>query len=121
VLSRRAFSFLPNVTALHHRRGALSDTPIKFLTLPDVLALIPVSRGTIHNWQRKGIFPRAQKWGGITSKRLWLESDVMGWLETRNEKGPPIGDAAGLRFDDDKNDKNSAEEMQCQTVKITIA
>ncbi len=62
---------------------------IKLLTIVDVLKLIPVSRGTIQNWQRKGIFPRAQKvGGGITSKRLWLEADVNRWIAERGDKWP---------------------------------
>jgi predicted DNA-binding transcriptional regulator AlpA len=100
----------------------LRPAPIKLLTLHDVLKLIPVSKGTIQNWQRKGLFPRAQKLGGITSKRLWLEADVIGWLEA-NKKGPllpPWRSAADLSFDDDKKDKDSGEEMQCQLVEKIV-
>jgi predicted DNA-binding transcriptional regulator AlpA len=77
--------------AIELRQVAEGEEPatIKLLTIVDVLQLVPVSKGTIKNWERKGIFPRAQKvGGGITSKRLWLEADVNRWIAERGAKWP---------------------------------
>jgi predicted DNA-binding transcriptional regulator AlpA len=105
-----------------------SEEP-KTLTLLDVndvrkrISVPPLSAATIRSWTREGCFPQPYQLGiGDKSPWLWREADVDKWVaeQMRNEKGPLKEVSADLRFDDDKEDKNSGEEMRCQTVKNIV-
>lgn len=55
----------------------MSDALIR---LPELLRLVPVSRGTIWRWHRAGKFPRPVRIGG---RAAWVRSEVDAWIDAR--------------------------------------
>lgn len=57
--------------------GAMS----KILRIPEVLALLNVSRNTLYNWERAGKFPKRVNLGERSVG--WPEDEVLAWLAAR--------------------------------------
>lgn len=53
----------------------IGDNTVK----PPIPPIVPVSRGTIHNWMQRGIFPRSIKIGPRVA--AWRVSDVQKFLD----------------------------------------
>lgn len=51
---------------------------IKFISLKEILKIIPASRATILRWEESGKFPKKIKLG--ESKVAWIESEVKKWM-----------------------------------------
>jgi prophage regulatory protein len=51
----------------------------KLLSLPDVLARVPVSRARLYQMVATGEFPRQVKVG---SRSAWIESEVDSWVDS---------------------------------------
>jgi prophage regulatory protein len=57
----------------------------RYLRQRDVLQLVGVSRPTLWEWRRKGIFPRPRQLGPNTIG--WLADDVEKWMQSRPSAG----------------------------------
>jgi len=57
----------------------------RYLRQREILQLVGVSRPTLWDWRRKGLFPQPRRLGPNTIG--WLESEVQEWLQTR----PAVG------------------------------
>jgi predicted DNA-binding transcriptional regulator AlpA len=58
----------------------------KFLTRKQVCAIVGVTYPSIWGWVRAGHFPPGRKLGigsGNRNKIVWLESEVLSWMQTR--------------------------------------
>ena len=63
--------------------------PSRLLTVGDILKIIPVTKTTLNDWERKGLFPKGRKLGGgITSKRTWTDTVVFRWIAEHGETLP---------------------------------
>lgn len=51
------------------------------LRLPDVLALVPVSKTTLYRWSRSGQFPRPRALTPNGSTVAWAATEVYAWIE----------------------------------------
>lgn len=56
-----------------------NPTPAGLLRLPQVLALVPVSKSTLWAWCRQGKFPHPVKLSERTT--CWRYSDILAFLE----------------------------------------
>lgn len=56
----------------------------KLLRRPDVEAITGLSRSTIYQWMKDGKFPQPVALG--TRIVAWRESDIEGWLESRETR-----------------------------------
>lgn len=54
----------------------------QLIRLPELLALVPVSRGTIWRWHRAGTFPAPVR---IGSRAAWVRAEVDAWIDARKE------------------------------------
>lgn len=52
----------------------------ELIRLPELLRLVPVTRGTIWRWHRSGKFPRPVRIGGRTA---WVRAEVDAWIAAR--------------------------------------
>ena len=57
----------------------------RYLRQREILQLVGVSRPTLWDWRRKGLFPQPRRLGPNTIG--WLESEVQEWLSSR----PAVG------------------------------
>lgn len=58
-------------------------TPEKYYRLPELRALVPLSRSSIYEMMSKGKFPKPVK---LTSKVVaWKSSDIAAWLAEREQ------------------------------------
>ncbi len=62
--------------------------PNNFLTLKRACELLQVHPQTIYNWRKNGDFPLPIRIG--SRKLLWLESDLLDWLDVKNGCPPAI-------------------------------
>ena len=62
--------------------------PNNFLTLKQASELLQVHPQTIYNWRKNGDFPPPIRIG--SRKLLWLESDLLDWLNTKNGCSPTM-------------------------------
>ncbi len=53
----------------------------RYLRQREILQLVGVSRPTLWDWRRKGLFPQPRRLGPNTIG--WLASEVQEWLESR--------------------------------------
>lgn len=53
-------------------------------------ALIPISRTTLFDWERRGLFPKSKALGPI---KVWDEKTVLQWIAARLN-GVPLDDAS---------------------------
>jgi len=58
-----------------------SDSACQFLSLPQVLDLVPVGRSTLYAWVADGHFPPPYKIG--PRRVAWRRGDVAAWLNSR--------------------------------------
>jgi excisionase family DNA binding protein len=58
----------------------VTDFSVEYITLKDLLKLIPVSKQTISRWESSGKFP-AHKISGRHS--LWVKKEVDDWVNSR--------------------------------------
>lgn len=56
-----------------------------FLRLPQILALVPVSKSSIWAWVANGDFPKPCKLGPRTT--AWKAADVFKWIQSREGGG----------------------------------
>lgn len=54
---------------------------MRILRLPAVLAKVSISRATVYNYGRLGLFPRPVKLGPRAVG--WYESDIDAWIASR--------------------------------------
>lgn len=55
--------------------------PVTYLSLPAVMARVPVSRATIFRWVRTGHLPAPRRIG--PNRIAWRESDIDAWCAER--------------------------------------
>jgi predicted DNA-binding transcriptional regulator AlpA len=66
-----------------------APAPVRLLDVEDILKLIPVSKRTFNDMERKGLFPKGKKiGGGLTSKRTWIDTVVFRWIAEHGEALP---------------------------------
>lgn len=58
-----------------------NHSPIKYLRLPELLALLGVSCVTVWRWEKQGHFPKRRKLG----PRIvgWREDEILEWCASR--------------------------------------
>lgn len=57
----------------------------KYLSVPELAALLGVPRATIYNWRYQGLGPRAYR---IGNRLLFSRSSVDEWLEQHSDPTP---------------------------------
>jgi prophage regulatory protein len=57
----------------------------RYLRMPELRRIVPVSRSTIFEWINKGTFPKPHQLGERSIG--WLESDVSAWMSARTAAG----------------------------------
>ena len=62
--------------------------PNNFLTLKQACELLQVHPQTIYNWRKSGDFPPPIRIG--SRKLLWLESDLLDWVDAKNSCSPAM-------------------------------
>ena len=62
--------------------------PNNLLTLKQACDLLQVHPQTIYNWRKNGCFPPPIRIGG--RKLLWLESDLLDWVDAKNSCSPAM-------------------------------
>ena len=55
----------------------------RLLTIKQVLTKVPVSRQTIYNWEKAGLFPKRIAIGG---RAFWLLSEIDPWIDDQAAK-----------------------------------
>ena len=63
-----------------HRNEGLGK---HYISLPELLMKIPVTRQTIENWEKAGEFPKRIRIGG---RVFWLLSEVDDWIDREADK-----------------------------------
>ena len=56
----------------------------KLIRRPEVEARTGLSRSTIYDWMKRGVFPQPVRLG--TRLVAWRESDIAVWLESRQQR-----------------------------------
>ncbi|MEK9569401.1 MAG: helix-turn-helix domain-containing protein [Paracoccaceae bacterium] len=67
--------------------------PNNFLTLKQACDLLQVHPQTIYNWRKNEDFPPPIRIG--SRKLLWLESDLLDWLDIKNSSSPAMEERNG--------------------------
>ena len=71
------------------------SVPRRMLNEAQILALIPVSRTTLHRMTKSGCFPKGTYVSA--NRRLWFADEVAAWQHTVNERDPNRGRGKGRR------------------------
>lgn len=66
-----------------------------YLSLKDLLTLVPISKSSIYRAMREDNFPSPVKVGG---RALWSELQVKTWLDHKNAAGPNMTSYDIMRF-----------------------
>ena len=53
----------------------------KYITISDLLVLVPISRSTVYRLMRENKFPQCHKLPESMGD-IWSEKEVLGWLDT---------------------------------------
>lgn len=52
----------------------------EIMRLPDVIKLVGIAKDTIYKLMRQGKFPRNKAMKDLPSRRIWLRSECLAWL-----------------------------------------
>jgi prophage regulatory protein len=72
--------------------NAMKQTIPALLRLPDVLALVPVSKTTLYRWSRTGQFPRPHALTPNGSTVAWSAAEVYAWIDSKQAANDGIFD-----------------------------
>ena len=66
---------------------------ITFITIKELLKLVPYSETHIYRLERTGKFPKRVKVGA--RRVAWLYQEIMDWIAERVREGRPVGSSTG--------------------------